>query len=109
MKLAASTISAIYRDRWEIEKFFRALKQCLRIKTFAGTTANAVRVQISTALIAILVLKYLQLRSQFPWSLSNLVPRLRQQLIWTALGHAGPREGIDERAAVSVSSPLALT
>jgi len=88
LKLAASTISAIYRDRWEIEKFFRALKQCLRIKTFVGTTANAVRVQIWTGLIAMLVLRYLQLRSQFPWSLSNLVALLRQQLfvyrdLWT--------------------------
>lgn len=80
LKLAASTIGAIYRERWEIEKFFRALKQCLRIKTFVGTTANAVRIQIWTALIAMLVLKYLQLRSQFGWSLSNLVALLRQQL-----------------------------
>jgi IS4 transposase len=80
MKLAASTIGAIYRERWEIEKFFRALKQCLRIKTFVGTTANAVQVQIWTALIAMLVLKYLQLRSRFGWSLSNLVALLRQQL-----------------------------
>jgi hypothetical protein len=80
LKLAASTIGAIYRDRWEIEKFFRALKQCLRIKTFVGTTANAVQVQIWTALIAMLVFKYLQLRSQFGWSLSNLVALLRQQL-----------------------------
>jgi hypothetical protein len=80
MKLAASTIGAIYRERWEIEKFFRALKQCLRIKTFVGTTANAVQMQIWTALIAMLVLKYLQLRSQFGWSLSNLVALLRQQL-----------------------------
>jgi IS4 transposase len=87
-RLAASTISAVYRDRWQIEVFFRALKQNLRLKTFVGTSANAVRVQIWTALIAMLVLKYLQLRSQFHWSLSNLVALLRQQLfvyrdLWT--------------------------
>jgi len=87
-RLAASTISAVYRDRWQIEMFFRALKQNLRVKTFVGTSANAVRVQIWTALIAMLVLKYLQLRSQYNWSLSNLVALLRQQLfvyrdLWT--------------------------
>lgn len=80
VKLAASTLAQVYQDRWEIEVFFRALKQNLRIKTFVGTSANAVHIQIWTALIAILVLKYLQLRSRFPWSLSNLVALLRQQL-----------------------------
>ncbi len=78
--LAASTISAIYRDRWKIEVFFRALKQNLRVKTFVGTSANAVQVQIWTALIAILLLKYLQMRATYGWSLSNLVALLRQQL-----------------------------
>jgi IS4 transposase len=80
VKLEASTLAQVYQDRWEIEVFFRALKQNLRIKTFVGTSANAVHIQIWTALIAILVLKYLQLRSRFPWSLSNLVALLRQQL-----------------------------
>jgi hypothetical protein len=78
--LAASTLAQVYTDRWEIEVFFRALKQNLRVKTFVGTSANAVHIQIWTALIAILLLKYLQLRSSFPWSLSNLVALLRQQL-----------------------------
>lgn len=80
LKLAASTIAAIYRDRWQIELFFKALKQSLRIKTFVGTSANAVMVQIWTALIAMLVVKYLQLRSTFAWSLSNLIALLRHQL-----------------------------
>jgi hypothetical protein len=80
LKLAASTIAAVYRDRWQIEQFFRALKQSLRIKTFVGTSANAVLVQIWTALIAMLLVRYLQLRSTFGWSLSNLVALLRQQL-----------------------------
>jgi len=78
--LAATTISAIYRERWQIEVFFRALKQNLRVKTFVGTSQNAVRVQIWTALIAMLLLKYLQLRARYGWSLSNLVAPLRQQL-----------------------------
>lgn len=80
LKLAASTIAAIYKERWQIELFFKALKQSLKIKTFVGTSANAVQTQIWTALIAILVIKYLQLRSTFGWSLSNLVALLRQQL-----------------------------
>jgi IS4 transposase len=80
LKLAASTIATVYRDRWQVEQFFRALKQSLRIKTFVGTSPNAVMVQVWTALIAMLLLKYLQLRSQFRWSLSNLVALLRQQL-----------------------------
>ena len=79
-KLAASTISRIYRERWQIEVFFRALKQNLRVKTFVGTSPNAVRIQIWTALIAVLLLKILQLRARFAWSLANLVALLRQQL-----------------------------
>lgn len=80
LKFGATTIARIYRERWQIELFFKALKQLLRIKTFVGTSANAVKIQIWTALIAMLILKYLQLKSQFGWSLSNLVALLRQQL-----------------------------
>ena len=80
LKLVASTISAIYKDRWQIELFFKALKQNLKIKTFVGTSANAVKIQIWTALITMLILRYLQLRSQFKWSLSNLVALLRMNL-----------------------------
>jgi diacylglycerol kinase len=63
LKLAASTIAAIYRDRWQIELFFKAIKQSLRIKTFIGTSENAVQTQIWTALIAMLLVRYLQLRA----------------------------------------------
>jgi hypothetical protein len=79
-KLAASTIAAIYKDRWQIELFFKAIKQSLRIKTFIGTSENAVHIQIWTALIAVLLVRYLQLRSSWNWSLSNLFALLRQQL-----------------------------
>jgi IS4 transposase len=65
-----------------VELFFKALKQNLKIKTFVGTSANAVRTQVWTALIAMLVLKYLQLKSTFGWSLSNLGALLRQQLFF---------------------------
>jgi hypothetical protein len=80
MRLAASTIAAIYKDRWQVELFFKALKQSLKLKTFVGTTENAVQTQIWTALIAMLLVKYLQLKSTFPWSFSNLVVLVRQQL-----------------------------
>jgi len=80
LQFAASTIAAIYKDRWAVELFFKAIKQNLKIKTFLGTSANAVKTQIWTALIAILILKYLQLRSRFGWSLSNLIALLRHQL-----------------------------
>jgi hypothetical protein len=80
LKLAACTIARIYKERWQIELFFKALKQGLKIKTFVGTTENAVQIQIWTALIAMLILKYLQLKSTFGWSLSNLIALLRQQL-----------------------------
>jgi IS4 transposase len=80
LAFGATTIAAIYKDRWQVELFFKALKQTLKIKTFVGTSANAVRTQVWTALIAMLVLKYLQLKSTFSWSLSNLVALLRQQL-----------------------------
>lgn len=78
--LGATTVAAIYRDRWQIELFFKALKQNLRIKTFVGVSANAVRTQVFTALIAILLLRYLQLRARYGWSLSNLAALLGQQL-----------------------------
>ena len=79
MKLAAQTLARIYKERWQIELFFKALKQGMKIKTFVGTSENAVQIQIWTALIAMLILKFLQLKSTFNWSLSNLIALLRQQ------------------------------
>ena len=80
LTLAAATVAAVYKERWKIELFFKALKQNLRVKTFVGTSENALQTQIWTALIAILLFKYLQLKASFGWSLSNLVALLRQQL-----------------------------
>jgi hypothetical protein len=80
LRLAASTICAIYKDRWQIETFFKALKQNLKVKTFVGTSENALRIQIWTALIAMLLIKYLQFKARFRWSLSNLVAFLRWNL-----------------------------
>jgi hypothetical protein len=80
LEFGATTIARSYKERWQIEVFFKSLKQLLRVKTFVGTSANALQVQIWTALIAMLILKYLQMKSRFGWSLSNLVALLRQQL-----------------------------
>src|SRR3979411_730431 len=79
-RLAASTIAAIYKDRWQIELFFKALKQSLKIKRCVGSSENAVQIQIWTALSAMLLLKYLQMRSTFAWSFSNFVALIRHQL-----------------------------
>lgn len=81
MHLAASTIAAISKERWQIELLFKALKQHLKIKTFVGTSENAVQVQIWIALIAMLLLKLLQLQSTWPWSLSNRAAWLRFNLL----------------------------
>jgi len=81
LHFAARTIAAIYKERWQIELFFKALKQNLKLKTFVGTSENAVQIQIWTALIAMLLLKYLQLRSTWAWSLSNLAAMLRFNLL----------------------------
>lgn len=90
--LSAETIAEIYRQRWQIELFFKAIKQNLRIKTFVGTSANAVRIQIWTALIAMLLLKLLQFRSRIDWALSNLVALLR----WNLFTHKDLWKWIDD-------------
>jgi hypothetical protein len=80
LDFGATTISAIYRNRWQIELFFKALKQNLEIRTFVGTTENALRLQIWTALIALLLLRWLHHLSRARWSLSNLASMLRLNL-----------------------------
>jgi hypothetical protein len=65
---------------WQIELFFKALKQNLKVKTFVGTSENALRIQIWTALLALLLLKWLHYLSQAGWSLSNLAHMLRLNL-----------------------------
>jgi hypothetical protein len=80
MEFGSTTIAAIYKDRWEIELFFKALKQNLKVKSFVGTSENALRIQIWTALIAMLLLKWLHHLSKAKWSLSNLASMLRMNL-----------------------------
>ena len=80
LELGASTIAMLYKERWQIEVFFKTLKQTLKVKTFIGTSENALRIQIWTALIAILLLKWLHHLSKAKWSLSNLASMLRMNL-----------------------------
>jgi hypothetical protein len=92
LSFGPTTIGQIYRDRWEIELFFKVLKQHLKIKTFVGTTLNALKTQIWTALIAILLIRYLQFRSKFNLPLCRLVALLRWNLfsyrdLWDWLDH----------------------
>lgn len=75
-----NTISELYKSRWQVEIFFRDIKQLLHIKSFIGTSENAVMTQIWTALITILILKALKAQSQFGWHLSNLVAFIRLNL-----------------------------
>jgi Domain of unknown function (DUF4372)/Transposase DDE domain len=111
LHLAASTVASIYKERWKVELFFKALKQTLKVKTFLGTSANAVKTQIWTALIAMLILKYLQMKSSFGWSLSNLAALLRQQLfifrdLWTWLNN--PLEGPPAARRLGEQLPIPL-
>lgn len=67
--LSAKTIADIYKARWDIELFFKWLKQNLKIKTFIGTSENAVKIQIWTAMIAYLLIEYIRFKSKTKLSL----------------------------------------
>ena len=77
MKLSAGTIAGLYKARWDIEVFFRNLKQNFHIKSFVGTSSNAVEIQIWTALITILLFAVLKQQATYKWHFSNLVSSLR--------------------------------
>ena len=80
MTWSCNTIGELYKSRWEVEIFFRDIKQLLHIKSFIGTSRNAVMIQIWTALITILILKALKAMAKFNWHLSNLVAFIRLNL-----------------------------
>jgi transposase len=110
LEFGATTIAAIYKDRWKIELFFKALKQNLKIKTFVGTSENALRIQIWTALIALLVLKWLHHLSRAGWSLSNLAAMVRMNLFtyrglmeWLHDPYGTPPRGPDEGGLMQLS------
>lgn len=80
MSWTANTIAELYKARWQVEIFFRDIKQQLHIKSFIGTSENAVMIQIWTALITILILKALKTQAKYGWYLSNLVAFIRLNL-----------------------------
>ena len=78
--LPAETIAAIYKARWEIELFFKAIQQALKIKTFLGTSQNAVLTQVWIALIAYLLLSYFRFQAKSALSVLCLIRRLGRAL-----------------------------
>jgi hypothetical protein len=83
--------------------FFKALKQNLKVKSFVGTSRNALLIQIWTALIAILLLKWLHHLSKAKWSLSNLASMLRLNLF----SHRDLRQWIDDPFRTAAVVPMA--
>lgn len=83
-ELECHQIAALYRACWLIESFFKEIKQLLRIKSFMGTIAHAVLIQVWTAMIAFLLVRYLQTlakQREIKWNTSNLVVFLRLNLL----------------------------
>ena len=100
-KLSAKEIAAVYKDRWQIELFFKKLKQNLKIKTFVGTTLNAVMVQIWTALVVTSLLEVLKRRSKYPWSFS----RLRNYIRLNLMTYKDLDDWLDEPDIVPIKPP----
>jgi putative transposase len=94
--LAASTIAAIYKQRWQIELFFKWIKQNLKIKTFLGTSQNAVMTQVWVAVCVFLMLAYLKYLSRAPASMQQIMRLLQLNLFMRrdllALLHGDPPE-----------------
>jgi hypothetical protein len=79
-QLAARTIADIYKERWQIELFFKWIKQNLKIKRFLGHNINAVMTQIWTALCVYVLLAYLKFANQLGTSLQRLLQLLHLNL-----------------------------
>lgn len=78
--LPAETIAAAYKARWEIETFFKWIKQNLKIKTFLGTSPNAVMTQIWTAMIYYLLLAYIKFQTRYAYTLLHFTRVIREAL-----------------------------
>ncbi|MEX2366433.1 MAG: transposase [Pseudohongiellaceae bacterium] len=78
--LSAKTIADIYRDRWQVELFFKMLKQNLKIYSFVGNSRNAVLTQIWVALCACLLLSYLKFLSKTGWYAQRILRVLQANL-----------------------------
>src|SRR5439155_12167187 len=88
LEWSAASIVALYRCRWQIEVFFKQIKQTLQLADFLGTSANAVRWQVWTALLVYLLLRYLAFLSDWGHSFSRLFTVIRASLWskWDMLG-----------------------
>ena len=80
-KLSAATISEIYKQRWQIELFFKWIKQNLKIKTFFGTSRNAVMTQVWTAMIYYLLLSYIKFMSRMKFTITEINRRIKDGLM----------------------------
>jgi len=81
-KLAAFTIAQIYKSRWQIELFFKWIKQNLKIRSFLGTSKNAVLSQIWVAMIYTLLLAYIKFQTKFPSSILFLARKIQESLFF---------------------------
>jgi len=79
--LSAKTIADIYKSRWDIELFFKWIKQNLKIKTFIGTSENAVKIQIWTAMIAYLLTEYIRFRSKTSFTILKTFRILSENIL----------------------------
>jgi len=90
--LSAKTVADIYRSRWQVELFFKWIKQNLRIKSFVGTSRNAVMTQIWIALCVYLLLAYVKFANRLAWSMQEILRVLQMNLF-------------DRRAILDVLAP----
>lgn len=79
-KLSAKTIADIYKARWQVELFFKWIKQNLKIKSFIGTSKNAVMTQIWIALCVYLLLAYIKYQSKLKKSMQQILRLLQLNL-----------------------------
>jgi len=79
-KLAAKTIADIYKARWQVELFFKWIKQNLKIKSFVGTSKNAVMTQIWIALCVYLLLAFIKFQSKLKKSMQQILRLLQLNL-----------------------------
>lgn len=79
-KLSAKTIAAIYKERWQVELFFKWIKQNLKIKAFIGNSKNAIMTQIWVALCTCLMLAYIKFSAKLDWSLQKIIRILQLNL-----------------------------
>jgi putative transposase len=80
LDIPAQTVADLYKERWQIELFFKWIKQNLKVKSFLGTSMNAVKTQLWIALCAYLVLSFLKFQSKIGASLQRMLRFLQLNL-----------------------------